>query len=161
MNLFLILAQAPTFVDAGAGQLFPSLLGSLGTAGAAIAVTRWYVGFLRTKAERERRIIEDFKGCHSDLQREFQDQLDRLFDCHQQSQQAFQTYVALISDTQNTIVRDMIVMINNNEKIIDGSTEKILGIQTSIGALRPTGSAIDSQACHMADRSRKSHVDQE
>jgi hypothetical protein len=151
MNLFPILAQSATVVDASVGRSLISLIGLLAAAGTAVAITRWYVGYLSSKGEQQRRIIEEFNDSHAELQSKFQDQLDRLSDRHQESQQDFQAYVALMGDIQTMILRDVIVTIKNIEKINDGSTVANHGMLTTISTVRSTIRALDSPHCDAAD----------
>jgi hypothetical protein len=61
-----------------------SITALLGSLGAAIAVTYYFLAFLRDAAERQARLVEDFKDYHRDSQKMFQDQLDRLSDRSEQ-----------------------------------------------------------------------------
>ncbi len=144
MGFLPIVAQAATSIDAGVGRTLITLLGSLGAACTVIAAARWCVGFLKSKGERERGVIEKFKGSHTDLQRNFQDQLDRLSDRHQNTQQEFQTYVALMSDIQNMILRDVITTMKIIEKTNDGSKATVHHLNTTLEVLQSTQDGIDS-----------------
>ena len=71
------------------GVSITSVLGSLGAAGAAVTVTYYFLGFLRDQSEKQSRLFQDFKDYHSESQKKFQDQLDRLSDRQEQSQRGF------------------------------------------------------------------------
>jgi phosphoenolpyruvate-protein kinase (PTS system EI component) len=151
MILFPILAQTATFADAHLGRSLASLFGLLILAGTAVALARWYFDYLRGKGERQRRIIEDFNISHAELQKKFQEQLDRLSDRQQESQQDFQAYVAIMSDIQTMILRDVIVTIRNIEKINGGSAVATHGLTTTIRTVWPAIHALDSAQCDAAD----------
>ena len=145
MNPLPILAQCETFLAVGGERTVISLLGSFAAAGTLIAVARWYVGFLRSKGERHRVVINDLAGSHADLQRNFQEQLDRLSDRHQENQRDFQTYVALMSDIQNTLLRDVIVTIKRVETTNPGLSVADQDMRAAISALAST--VLESE-CH-------------
>src|SRR5262249_48161219 len=87
MNGLLVLAQAATNVDPNAiGVSITSLLGSLGAAGAAVAVTYYFLGFLRNEGQKQDRIFSEFRDYHAESQKKFQDQLERLADPPEQFQ---------------------------------------------------------------------------
>jgi hypothetical protein len=151
MNLFPILAQTTTLVDASVGRTLISLLGLLALAGPAVAFAQWYVGYLSKTGEQQRRIIEDFKNSHADLQRIYQEQLDLLSDRHQETQQNFQAYVALMSDIQTMILRDVIETMKNIEMINNGSMVTNYGMMTSISTVRSTIRELDAPNCDAAD----------
>jgi uncharacterized membrane protein YhiD involved in acid resistance len=151
MNLFPVLAQAATVVDAGMGLTLTSLLCSLGAAVAVVTLTRWFVGFLRRNGEGQSRIIEQYKGSYTESQRKFQEQLDRLSECSEESQHDFQDYIARISDNQNNMLRDVIVSMKNIEEINGGSSATIDGMKTRIGTLRMTVRELDGLLCDTTD----------
>jgi hypothetical protein len=151
MNLLPILAQAATSAGAQIGRSLTCLLCLLTAAGAAVTVARLSVGYLISKGERQRRIIENFNNSHSELQRKFQDQLDRLADRHQECQQDFQAYVALMSDIQSMILRDVIETIKNIETINEGSALANRDMMTTISIVRPTARALDRANCDAGD----------
>jgi hypothetical protein len=152
MSCLPIVTQAATSIDAGFGRTLITLLGSLGAGCTVIAAARWYVGFLKSKGERERWVIENFKGSHTDLQRNFQDQLDRLSDQNMDTQQEFQTYVAVMSDIQNMVLLDVITTMKNIEKINDGSKATVHRLNRTIEILRSTDHGIDSPHRDATDR---------
>src|SRR4051812_27531019 len=123
MNGLFVLAQAANTVDAGSvGVSITSLLGSLGAAGAAVTVTYYFLGFLRDQGEKQSHLFQDFKDFHSDSQKKFQEQLDRLSDRQEQSQRGFQDQVTRITEAQNTLLRDAILAMKSVEKGLDSST---------------------------------------
>jgi hypothetical protein len=70
-----------TAVDPNAiGVSVAALVGSLAAAGAAVAVTGYFLGFLRTEGLERDRIFSEFRDYHAESQKKFQDQLDRLAD---------------------------------------------------------------------------------
>src|SRR5262245_56201775 len=96
-NLFLY-AQAANAVDPNAvGISITSLIGSLGAAGAAVAVTYYFLGFLKTEGEKQDRVFQEFRDYHAESQRKFQEQLDRLTDRQEQLQRAFQDQVSRLT----------------------------------------------------------------
>ncbi len=151
MNLVPILAQTATFLDASMVQSLSFLFGSLAAAGTFVAITRWYVGHLTSRAERERRILEDFNISHAEIQRKFQEQLDRLSDRNLEAQQDFQAYVSLMSDISPMILRDVIVTMKTIEKIGGGSTVTSYGLETTISSVQPTVRANDDPCRETAD----------
>ena len=99
MNGVMIFAEATNAVDSSAiGLSITSLLGSLGAAGAAVAVTYYFLIFLKDQSEKQNRLFEDFKDYHTESQKKFQDQLDRLSDRQEQSQRGFQDQVTRITE---------------------------------------------------------------
>ena len=143
MNLYPVLARAAILFEPSVGLSITSLLGSLGAAGAAIAVTRYFLGFLKHREIGQARIVEDFRGFHAESQRKFQDQLDRLSNRHVESQHDFQDQVDRMTESQNIILRDTIGTMKGMEQTFDGSSATIDGIQKSIGSLRLTVRAVD------------------
>ena len=152
MTTLLILAQAANSVDSGAiGVSLTSVLGSLGAAGAAVTVTYYFLGFLRDQSEKQSHLFQDFKDYHSESQKKFQDQLDRLSDRQEQSQRAFQDQVTRITEAQNALLRDAIVAMKAVEKSQDMSTETIRGIERTVAALQSAVAAIDLLIRHAGD----------
>jgi hypothetical protein len=144
MNGLSVLAQAANIVDPGAvGASITSLLGSLGAAGAAVAVTYYFLGFLRDQGEKQNRLLQDFRDCHTESQAKFQDQLDRLTDRREQSQRAFQDQVSRVTEAHSTLLRDAIIVMKSVEKTLDSSTETIHGIEKTISSLQLAVRAID------------------
>jgi hypothetical protein len=139
-----VLAQAASSVDASSiGVSITSLLGSLGAAGAAVVVTYYFLGFLKDQGEKQDRLFGQFKDYHTESQKKFQDQLDRLTDRQEQSQHAFQEQVSRITEAQNVLLRDAILAMKSVEKTLDGSTATIRGIEKTITALQLAVGAID------------------
>ena len=65
-----VLAQAAGVVDPNTiGVSATSLIGSLGAAGAAVAVTYYFLGFLRTEGEKQSRVFGEFRDYHAESQR--------------------------------------------------------------------------------------------
>jgi hypothetical protein len=144
MNALVYFADATTTIDASAvGVSITSLLGSLGAAGAAVAVTYYFLVFLRDQSEKQNRLFEDFKDYHTETQKKFQDQLDRLSDRHEQSQRGFQEQVTRITEAQNLLLRDAIVAMKSVEKSQEIAAETIRGIEKAIASLQLAVSAID------------------
>jgi hypothetical protein len=144
MNGLFVLAQAANASDPGAvGVSITRLLGSLGAAGAAVAVTYYFLGFLKDQGEKQNRLLQDFKDYHTDSQKKFQDQLDRLTDRQEQSQRAFQEQVSRVTEAQNTLLRDAILAMKSVEKTLDSSTATIHGIEKTISSLQLAVGAID------------------
>jgi phosphoenolpyruvate-protein kinase (PTS system EI component) len=144
MNGLMVLAQTTSTVDVSSvGVSVTSLLGSLGAAGAAVAVTYYFLVFLKDQSEKQNRLFEDFKDYHTESQKKFQDQLDRLSDRQEQSQRGFQEQVTRITEAQNLLLRDAILAMKAVEKGQDGATETIRGIEKTIASLQLAVSAID------------------
>jgi hypothetical protein len=109
MTDFSTIAQAAANVDPNAiGISVTNLIGSLGAAGAAVAVTYYFLGFLKTEGEKQTRVFSDFRDYHAESQRKFQEQLDRLTDRQEHLQRAFQEQVTRMTEAQNALLRDAI-----------------------------------------------------
>jgi hypothetical protein len=144
MNGLWVLAQAVNTVDSNAtGVSITSLVGSMGAAGAAVAVTYYFLGFLRDQGEKQNRLIQDFRDFHAESQKKFQDQLDRLSDRQEQSQRGFQDQVTRITEAQNSLLREAILAMKAVEKTVDGTTGTIHGIEKTISSLQMTVGVID------------------
>ncbi len=144
MNGPFLLAQAAANVDPNAiGVSVTSLIGSLGAAGAAVAVTYYFLGFLRTEGEKQDRIFTEFRDYHAESQKKFQDQLERLADRQEQFQRGVQDQVSRMSEAQNTLLRDCILAMKSMEKTLDNSTATVHGVEKSIGALQVSMNGID------------------
>ena len=144
MNGPFLLAQAAVNVDPNAiGVSVTSLIGSLGAAGAAVAVTYYFLGFLRTEGEKQDRIFTEFRDYHAESQKKFQDQLERLADRQEQFQRGVQDQVSRMSEAQNTLLRDCILAMKSMEKTLDNSTATVHGVEKSIGALQVSMNGID------------------
>ncbi len=109
MNLFSVLTCSAISLDPRVGLSITRLLGSLGAAGATLTATHYFLGFLKSRENGRARIVEEFKDHHSESQRKFQDQLDRLFTRQQENQHDFQTQIGQMSESHNIILRDAIV----------------------------------------------------
>jgi DNA anti-recombination protein RmuC len=145
MSGFFALAQAANPVDANAvGVSITSLIGSLGAAGAAVVVTYYFLGFLKNEAEKQKAVLEEFRGHHTDAQKKFQDQLDRLSDRQQQLQHAFQEQISRMAEAQNTLLRDAILVMKAVEKSLEGSTATIHGMEKTVTTLQVSMRRIDS-----------------
>src|ERR1700735_5108446 len=144
MNGLMSFAQTTSAIDVNTvGVSGPSPLGSLGAHGAAVAVTYYFLVFLKDQSEKQNRLFEDFKDYHSESQKKFQDQLDRLSDRQEQSQRGFQEQITRITEAQNLLLRDAIVAMKAVEKSQDGATETIRGIEKTIASLQLAVGAID------------------
>jgi hypothetical protein len=143
MNLYPVLAQSAIFWEPCVGLSITSLLGSLGAAGAAIAVTRYFLGFLQNRETKQARIVEDFRGFHAESQKKFQDQLDRLSHRQAENQHDFQDQVDRMTESQNIILRDTIGTMKGMENTFEFSSTTIHGVEESIGSLRLTVRAVD------------------
>lgn len=144
MNGPILLAQAAANVDPNAlGVSVTSLIGSLGAAGAAVAVTYYFLGFLRTEGEKQDRVFSEFRDYHAESQKKFQDQLERLADRQEQFQRGVQDQVSRMSEAQNTLLRDCILAMKSMEKTLDNSTATVHGVEKSIGALQVSMNGID------------------
>ena len=105
-------------------------------AGAAVAVTYYFLVFLKDQSEKQNRLFEDFKDYHTESQKKFQDQLDRLSDRQEQSQRGFQDQVTRITESQNLLLRDAILAMKAVEKSQDGATDTIRGLEKTIASLQ-------------------------
>jgi phosphoenolpyruvate-protein kinase (PTS system EI component) len=144
MNGLMILGQATNTIDTGAvGVSITSLIGSLGAAGAAVAVTYYFLVFLKDQSEKQSRLFEDFKHYHAESQKKFQDQLDRLSDRQEQSQRGFQEQVTRITEAQNLLLRDAILAMKAVEKSQDSASDTIRGIEKTIVSLQAAVGAIE------------------
>ena len=144
MSDLFVVAQAVNAVDPSTvGISITSLLGSLGAAGAAVAVTYYFLIFLKDQSEKQSRLFQDFKDYHAESQKKFQDQLDRLSDRQEQSQRGFQDQVTRITEAQNLLLRDAILAMKAVEKSQDSATETIRGIEKTIASLQLAVGAID------------------
>jgi methyl-accepting chemotaxis protein len=155
MNLLRDPLQASMALEPGLGLSMIVLLLSLGAAGTAIVVTRRFLGCLKNMGDEQSKIIEQFKGYHAVSQQQFQDHLDVISDHHEEYQHEFQSQINLFSETQNVILRDMIVTMHNLEKTVDNSSATIDGVQTTIGTLGQTVRSIDFRLGDAADKVRQ------
>jgi DNA anti-recombination protein RmuC len=145
MSGLFALAQAMNTGDGNAiGVSITSLIGSLGAAGAAVAVTYYFLGFLKNEAEKQKGVLEEFRGHHTESQKKFQDQLDRLSDRQQQLQQAFQEQINRMAEAQNTLLRDATLAMKSVEKILESSTATIHGLEKTVTTLQVSMRRIDS-----------------
>jgi len=152
MNALSILSQAANTVDPGSvGVSITSLIGSFGAAGAAVAVTYYFLSFLKDQAGKQERLFQDFRDYHTESQKKFQDQLDRLTDRQVQSQQSFQDQVGRLTEAQNLQLRDAIVATKSVEKTVDNSTEVIRGIEKTVTSLQLSMGTIDAVIRHSVD----------
>lgn len=144
MSDILMFAQAATNVDPNAiGVSITSLVGSLGAAGAAVAVTYYFLGFLRNEGQKQDRIFSEFRDYHAESQKKFQDQLERLADRQEQFQRGVQDQVSRMSEAQNSLLRDSILAMKAVEKTLDNSTATVHGVEKAIGALQVSMNGID------------------
>jgi len=144
MNGLFVLAQAATNVDPNAiGVSITSLIGSLGAAGAAVAVTYYFLGFLRNEGQKQDRIFSEFRDYHAESQKKFQDQLERLADRQEQFQRGVQDQVSRMSETQNTLLRDSVLAMKAVEKSLDNSIATVHGMEKAIGVLQISMNGMD------------------
>ena len=122
-----------------------------GAAGAAVAVTYYFLIFLKDQSEKQNRLFEDFKDYHSESQKKFQDQLDRLSDRQEQSQRGFQDQVTRITEAQNVLLRDAIVAMKAVEKSQDTAADTVRGIERTISSLQAAIAAIDMLVHRLLD----------
>ncbi len=147
-----VLAQAAGPVDSNTiGVSVTSLIGSLGAAGAAVAVTYYFLGFLRTEGEKQTRVFGEFREYHAESQRKFQDQLERLTDRHEQLQHAFQEQISRLIDGQNSLLRDAILAMKSVEKNLENSTQTIHEMEKIITALQFSVNGIDAVIRRMTE----------
>jgi DNA anti-recombination protein RmuC len=125
------------------GVSITSLIGSLGAAGAAVAVTYYFLAFLRNEAQKQGHVLEEFRQYHTDSQKKFQDQLDRLTDRQQQLQQAFQDQITRMAESQGSLLRDAVLAMRSVEKSLEGSTGTIHGMEKTVFALQASMRSID------------------
>lgn len=152
MSCLPVFAQAASTVDPNAiGVSITSLVGSLGAAGAAVAVTYYFLGFLRNEGEKQNRVFGEFRDYHAESQRKFQDQLERLSDRQEQLQRTFQDQIARMNETQNAMLRDAITAMRSVEKTLEGSDETIRGVEKTITALQYSVSGLDAMVRRMLD----------
>jgi DNA anti-recombination protein RmuC len=139
-----LLAQAANAADPNAiGVSITSLIGSLGAAGAAVAVTYYFLGFLKSEGEKQNRVFQEFRDYHAESQRKFQEQLDRLTDRQEQLQRAFQDQVSRMTEAQNALLRDAVLGMKSVEKTLEGSTTVIHGLEKTVAALQVSVNTID------------------
>ncbi len=145
MNALFVLAQAVSSIaDANAiGVSITSLIGSLGAAGAAVAVTYYFLGFLRDQGQKQDRIFGEFRDYHAESQKKFQDQLDRLTDRQEQFQRSVQDQVSRMSETQNAMLRDSMLAMKSVEKTLDHTTGTVQAMERSVGSLQISMNGID------------------
>ena len=147
-----VLAQAANAVDPNAiGVSITSLIGSLGAAGAAVAVTYYFLGFLRNEGEKQNRVFAEFRDYQAESQRKFQDQLERLTDRQEQLQRAFQEQIGRMTETQNALLRDAILAMKSVEKTLDSSGQTMHGVEKSVTALQFAVSGIDGMVRRIID----------
>ena len=139
-----VLAQAAGVVDPNTiGVSITSLIGSLGAAGAAVAVTYYFLGFLRTEGEKQSHVFNEFREYHAESQRKFQDQLERLTDRYEQLQRAFQDQISRMTEIQNSLLRDAILAMKSVEKTLESSVQTIHGMEKTIASLQFSVNNID------------------
>jgi flagellar hook-basal body complex protein FliE len=147
-----VLTQAASTVDPNAiGVSITSLIGSLGAAGAAVAVTYYFLGFLRNEGEKQSRVFAEFRDYQANSQKKFQDQLERLTDRQEQLQRTFQEQIARITETQNALLRDAILAMKSVEKTLEASGQTIHGVEKSVTALQFAVNGIDDMVRRMID----------
>ena len=142
MSGLYVLAQAAGVVDPNTiGVSITSLIGSLGAAGAAVAVTYYFLGFLRTEGEKQSRVFGEFRDYHAESQGKFQDQISRM------------------TEIQNSLLRDAILAMKSVEKTLESSVQTIHGMEKTITSLQFSVNGIDLIVRRMTDTgmvSRKS-----
>ena len=152
MSGLFVLAQAASTVDPNTiGVSITSLIGSLGAAGAAVAVTYYFLGFLRTEGEKQNRVFGEFRDYHADSQKKFQDQLERLTDRQEQLQRAFQDQVTRMTETQNALLRDAIMAMKSVEKTLESSTGTLHSMEKTVAMLQVSTNGIDMVVRRLMD----------
>lgn len=147
-------------VDSNAiGVSVSALIGSLGAAGAAVAVTYYFLGFLRNEGQKQDRIFSEFRDYHAESQKKFQDQLERLADRQEQFQRGFQDQVSRMSETQNALLRDCILAMKAVEKTLESSTvtvQKLERVERAFGTLQVSINGLDVMIRRLAEVSAES-----
>ncbi len=152
MKSLVVRAQSLSPVESNAiGGSITSLIGSMGAAGAAVAVTYYFLNFLRDHGEKQDRLFDEFKNFHAESQRKFQDQLDKLSDRQETLQRSYQEQVGRITEGQNLLLRDAIQAMKSVEKTLDNSTSIIHGIEKTVGSLQTALVAIDTHVRRPVD----------
>jgi len=152
MSYFPVLAHiTKTVVDSDGGSPVASLIGSLGTAGAAVIVTYYFLSFLKDHEEAQKQIVVQFEEYHGESQRKFQEQLDRLADMQEASQHNFQDQVNRITESQTSILRESILAMKSIEKTTEGSCATIHGIQQTIDSVQHSVRVIDVEVRRSID----------
>jgi hypothetical protein len=147
-----ILAQAAGIVDPNTiGISITSLIGSLGAAGAAVAVTYYFLGFLRSEGEKQGRVFGEFRDYHTDSQKKFQEQLERLSDRGEQMQRTFQDQISRMTEIQNALLRDAILAMKSVEKSLENSVQTMHGMEKTITSLQFSVNNIDLIVRRMTD----------
>jgi hypothetical protein len=145
MKELTVLAQiTKTLAESDVGLPVTNLISSLGTAGAAVIVTYYFLSFLKDQEQRQKQIVGQFEEYHGESQRKFQEQLDRLADLQEASQHNFQEQVSRIAESQNAILRESILAMKSIEKTTEGSSATIRGIQKTIDSLQFAVRVIDA-----------------
>jgi len=145
MNELPALAQiTQTLAESDVGLPVTNLISSLGTAGAAVIVTYYFLNFLKDQEQGQKQIVVQFEEYHAESQRKFQEQLDRLADLQEASQHNFQEQVSRITESQNAILRESILAMKSIEKTTEGSSATIRGIQKTIDSLQLAVRVIDA-----------------
>jgi len=133
-----------TLAESDVGLPVTDLISSLGTAGAAVIVTYYFLNFLKDQEQGQKQIVVQFEEYHGESQQKFQEQLDRLADLQEASQQSFQEQVGRLTESQNGILRESILAMKSIEKTTEGSSATIRGIQKTIDSLQLALRVIDA-----------------
>jgi ferritin-like protein len=145
MNELAPLAQiTKSLAESDVGVPVTNLISSLGTAGAAVIVTYYFLSFLKDQEQWQKQIVVQFEEYHGESQRKFQEQLNRLADLQEASQRDFQEQVSRITESQNAILRESILAMKSIEKTTEGSSATIRGIQATIDSLQLAVRVIDT-----------------
>jgi uncharacterized protein HemX len=99
--------------DPNIGVSITSLIGSLGAAGAAVAVVYYFLGFLK---EQDGRLEKSAESIRQQLERQSdrQDQIQKSYaDRQDQSQKAYQDHIERLSKAQEALTREMIESIRS------------------------------------------------
>jgi hypothetical protein len=144
MTVLPFLELATSVATSGTGLAVVRLLGSRGLALTLATVARCLVASITKGSKGQERIIGQYKSSHEESQMKFQEQLDRLFDCRDESQHRFQVCVTLMSETQNTVLQDVIDTLKSFEDLNTDSSLSIENVQTSVSALYTTIQTIDA-----------------
>jgi hypothetical protein len=145
MNQLATLAQVTrNLAESDLGWPVTDLISSLGTAGASVIVTYYFLNFLKDQEQARRQVVAQFEEYHGESQRKFQEQLDRLADLQEASQHNFQEQVNRITGSLNAILGESILAMKSIEKTTEGSRAAIQEIQKTIDSLQFAVRVIDA-----------------
>jgi hypothetical protein len=143
----LALVQAATPADFTIGLSMTALVSSLGAAVAVVAVTSYFLRFLKKQRLEQKQVLERFLRSQSESQQRFQDQLDRQFDRNERLQEHAYEQLNQIVEEQNAILHEALEMMKAIEKNMTTSSATVQAILKTIDSLRPLVSALESLVC--------------